>query len=351
MNRRFGAASKSPMSAKLCAAALLAACVLLAAPAARALDRSSLLHLAPSVLKIEAISPEGRFQLGSGVIVADRKVVTNCHVTRHAERLHVVKGGVRWPARAQAADVEHDLCVLDVPLLEGDPVPIAAAVDLKVGQSVLAMGYTGGVGMQLSEGAVVALHRWSGSSIIQSSNWFSSGASGGGLFDAQGTLVGILTFRLRGGAAHYFAAPADWVRTALDDPARFQRPAPLPGRSFWERPAEEQPEFLQAAALEQQGKWPALAGLAERWAETDAGDPEAFYLLGVAYDGLQRHTESVEALQRCLQIDPSYSRAWARLARIHKRQGRLGDARQALARLASLDAARARDLTNELEQP
>jgi serine protease Do len=166
------------------------------------IDRSRMLYVAPSVLKIEAVSPEGRYQLGSGVIVAPGKVVTNCHVTRHAERIDVVRAGVRWRVASQAADLLRDLCVLRVPRLEGEPVAMGKAGALKAAQDVMAIGYTGGVGVQLSEGDVVALHTWSGGHIVQSSNWFSSGASGGGLFNADGALVGILTFRLRGGAKH-----------------------------------------------------------------------------------------------------------------------------------------------------
>ncbi|WP_428422015.1 trypsin-like peptidase domain-containing protein [Methylibium sp.] len=314
-------------------------------------DRAALIRLAPSVLKIEAVNAAGSFQLGSGVIVGPGKVATNCHVTRHAERVQVVKGGVRWVADLQAADILHDLCLLHVPRLDGEAVPIARAAGLRQGQHLLAMGYTGGAGIQLSEGDVVALHRWSGSQIVQSSNWFSSGASGGGLFDADGALVGILTFRLRGGARHYFAAPADWLLGQLNDEMPYNAIAPLPGKSFWEQPDAEQPYFLQAAALEQAEQWAALAQLAERWQQEIDDDPEAPYLLGVAFDGLQQPAPSIRAFQLSVQIDPAYNRSWVRLAQIYKRQGQLREARQAVAHLATLDPRQARELAAELEKP
>lgn len=320
-------------------------------PAQAEIDRASLISLAPSVLKIEAVDAAGRFQLGSGVIVAPGKVVTNCHVTRNARRVQVVKGGARWGASLQAADMQRDLCVLQVPRIEGPPVPIARASSLKMGQDVLAIGYTGGVGLQLSEGGVVALHRWSGSQIVQSTNWFSSGASGGGLFNADGALVGILTFRLRGGAAHYFAAPADWLLGVLDQEPAYAAVAPLPGESFWEGPLENQPLFLQAAALEQRRHWPALAQLAERWGQEDSGDPEPAYLLGVARDGLQQPDEAIAAFRRSLDLDPTYARSWARLAQIYKRRGLAAEARQALTRLSALDPNQGRDVAAELEKP
>lgn len=325
---------------------------LAASPAANAeIDRASLIGLAPSVLKIEAVDANGRFQLGSGVIVAPGKVVTNCHVTRNASRVQVVKGGVRWGASLQAADMRRDLCVLKVPRIDGQPVPIARASSLKMGQDVLAIGYTGGVGLQLSEGGVVALHRWSGSQIVQSTNWFSSGASGGGLFNADGALVGILTFRLRGGATHYFAAPADWLLGLLDNDGDYASVAPLPGESFWEGPLENQPLFLQAAALEQKNLWPALAQLAERWSQEDAADPEPAYLLGIARAGLQQTEAAIAALRRSLDLDPTYARSWAQLARIYQRRGQSADARQAMARLTALDPNQAREVAADMEKP
>lgn len=331
---------------------VLLAATLLPWAAEAAMDRTALVQVAPSVLRVEAVSASGGFQLGSGVIIGVGRVVTNCHVTRKAQRVYVVQQGVRWPATLQSADVMRDLCVLQVPNIEGDVVPIARAVTLKVGQPVMAIGYTGGVMLQLSEGAVVALHRWEGSKMIQSSNWFSSGASGGGLFNAAGELVGILTFRLRGGAAHYFAAPADWlIHDGIDDESRYSAIGPLSGDSFWELHADEQPFFLQAAALEQRRLWEPLARLAERWSAVAADEAEAAFLLGVAYDGLGRIEASIDALRRCLMVDPGYTRSWVRLALIYKRQGRTRDVRMALGSLATLDPEQARELSSELEKP
>jgi S1-C subfamily serine protease len=42
--------------------------------------------------------------------------------------------------------------------------------------------------------------------VIQTSTAFTSGASGGGLFDEDGRLVGILTYRLRGASGYYFSS-------------------------------------------------------------------------------------------------------------------------------------------------
>lgn len=230
---------------------LLAAAVAPFQPAHAVTDRAALVALGMSVLRIEAAGARG-YALGSGVAVAAGIVVTNCHVTRDAREIHVVRGGARWRVEAQAADVEHDLCLLRAPDVTARTVPLGRALALQTGQALLALGYTGGIEMSSSAGEVIELHRHDGAAVIQASSRFNSGASGGGLFDADGRLVGILTFRLRGGAAHYYAAPAEWVQRLLDDPApdAYRRVMPIEADRlpYWQRPCAAQPDFLRAAS-------------------------------------------------------------------------------------------------------
>ena len=289
----------------------------LAAIAAQAeTDRAVLLALSASVLKIEALSTQGGFALGSGVVVAPERVVTNCHVTRDALKINVLRGGVRWLAEAQATDIDRDLCLLNVPGLRASVVTIGRADRLALGQTVSALGYTGGVGIQHSEGEVIALHRFDGGRVIQSSTWFSSGASGGGLFDADLRLVGILTFRLRGGEVHSFAAPAEWLQGMLD-----AAPAPAdaqaqrdPSRklAYWQRPAEDRPWFLRAAVLERDDRWADLASLASDWTIADAADPEPWGLMGLALARMNRPAEARRAMGCARAIDPEFAAAHER---------------------------------------
>lgn len=220
-----------------------------ALPAARAqMDRAELVRVGASVMRVEAARAQGGFAMGSAVVVGDGLAVTNCHVTREARAIDLVRGELRWPARAQAADTEHDLCLLHAEGLPAPAVPLGRAEELQRGQAVVALGFTGGVLLQNSPGEVIGLHRLDGAPVVQVNNRFSSGASGGGLFDAGGRLVGILTFRLRGGAAHYFAAPSEWLQRLIDGgPSTFHAVAPLPAsdRAYWERPHASQPPFMR----------------------------------------------------------------------------------------------------------
>ncbi len=286
---------------------LLLVLALLPPAADAALERAELIGLAASVLRVEAPRASGGYSIGSGVAVGNDQVITNCHVTRDAKAIHVLRGGVRWPATAQAANAERDLCLLTVPGLVAPMARLGQAGSLAIGQMLSALGYTGGLGIQSSDGEVIELHRHDGGHVIQSSNWFSSGASGGGLFDASGNLVGILTFRLRGGETHYFAAPVEWVQQLIESARGTASSPSAQALPYWQVPADAQPRFLQAAVFRREARWSDLAALAREWLQTVADDAEPWHLLGVALARLDRPAEALTALECSLHLSPSHA--------------------------------------------
>jgi serine protease Do len=291
-----------------------------AAPAfGAALDPATLIKLSTSVLRVEVIRAQGGYSLGSGVVIGADTVVTNCHVTRDAREVAVLQAGLRLPAQSQRVDAYHDLCVLQVRGVESKrAVEFGQAA---IGQAVTAVGHTAGA-LQSSVGEVLALHRLDGGRVIQSTNYFNSGASGGGLFDADSRLVGILSFRLRGAAGHYFAMPAEWLAERLQGAKDEQpiEPRAASELAFWEHPLATQPFFLRAAALENDGDWRALQPLAIEWARHDASDPEPWYMLGLALDRQDRPGEARRALECSLAIAPDFASARAELERVSVRR-------------------------------
>jgi len=287
---------------------------LMAGGAVAVADTPPPIALGRSVLKLEARRAQGGYALGSAVVVAPNTLVTNCHVTREATLLQVMVGGLRHTVAAQTADLHHDLCVLHVPGLPAEPVALGNSASLHDGQPVFAVGYTGGMALQASTGQVVALHRLDGAQVVQVDNWFSSGASGGALFDDQQRLVGVLTFRLLGGQAHYFAGPVEWLQPLLRQAGAAVAPlatSPLP---YWQNLAAQQPPFLRAQRLLRDGQWQALAGLADDWLRADLGDAEPWYLAGLALGQLGRQPEARLALGCALQIAPAMEAARQALA-------------------------------------
>ena len=74
-----------------------------------------------------------------------------------------------------------------------------------------AIGAPQGLELSLSEGLVSGLRKDGGTTYIQTTAAISKGSSGGGLFDAQGRLVGITTMYVEGAQALNFAVPAEQI--------------------------------------------------------------------------------------------------------------------------------------------
>ena len=206
---------------------------------------------ADSLVKISAVAADGSQSFGSGVVIADDLVATACHVTREAKTIEVAHEGKRWVAMIESGSPAHDLCLISVSNLQLPAAAIRASESLRRGERVVAAGFPGGGDLAVHDGVVEGLYRYDGGNVIRTSATFDAGASGGGLFDDEGALVGLLAFRARSGAKLHFALPADWALpgtmvSSLLGPiaASTQRNA------FWEQPRASQPPFLGHAMLE-----------------------------------------------------------------------------------------------------
>ena len=153
----------------------------------------------------------GRSSQGSGVVIADEEVVTNCHVAISSSDIIVRTETQSLPAKLRYRDQGHDLCQLTVRGLKAKPVTRAAVATVAVGAKVYAIGAPQGLELTLSDGVVSSLRNLGGTSLIQTNAAISPGSSGGGLFDSSGRLIGITTFQSRTGQNLNFAVPTDWI--------------------------------------------------------------------------------------------------------------------------------------------
>jgi serine protease Do len=153
---------------------------------------------------------------GSGVVIADGRVLTNAHVLRGEEVAVRRADGEVALGRVAALDVALDVAVVAVdtggaPAVDWDP---AAVEDLRAGRAVFALANPGGRGLRTTFGLVTATgrsfrgpggRRIGGS--IEHSAPLPRGSSGGPLVDASGRLLGINSVRMEGGLL--LALPAD----------------------------------------------------------------------------------------------------------------------------------------------
>ncbi|MCQ9379735.1 serine protease [Methyloversatilis sp. XJ19-49] len=265
-------------------------------------DIAALIKLRPSVLKVEASDDKGNVSVGTGVAVGPGVIATACHVTARATTIRVVSNGERMQVSSQRAQVGRDLCLLDVPGASQVPVVELRSSPLKPGEELVALGYILGAAPRVSNGMVLQLHPHDGANVIQSTTPFTSGASGGGLFDREHRLVGVMTFKFRSGTDNQFSMPVEWIREGLALPGGVDV-APLSGLAFWNESDSALPAFLQTLRLQTEARWGELESRARGWIAGNSGDASAWHALGRAQIKQGHPVEGIAALERANALD------------------------------------------------
>jgi 2-alkenal reductase len=214
---------------------------------------------APSVAYIttESLQPAGFFRAevaqgaGSGFVWdAAGHVVTNFHVIEsvavnpnQGRVLVRLDSGQPIEATIVGTAPEYDLAVVKLKRVPTGikPIPIGTSRDLKVGQSVIAIGNPFGLQRTLTTGIVSALDRELPTAlfrevagVIQTDAAINPGNSGGPLLDSAGRLIGVNTaIRSASGSSSGvgFAIPVDLVNRIVPVLIVKGR-APLPGIGF-----------------------------------------------------------------------------------------------------------------------
>jgi serine protease Do len=276
--------------------------------AAASIEASELTSVKPAdlgaaVFKLSARDATGKVKNGSAVLIAPGKLLTTCHVTRDAESIQVHRAGTKTTAIPDVVDIEHDLCVLSASdLLESVPAQLAMPADLKVGDDVIAVGYSRSGMLSLSKGRLKALHHYGTVRVLQVSAPFDYGQSGGALFDAEGRLVGITAFKTLSGGDFHFALGFDGIYEEL-----LTREAGVPDTAsqktaFWERARHAQPLFLRAASLEAERDWKALLNVAQEWTASDDTNSASWFAVWRALSSLKRERDANLALSRAVAL-------------------------------------------------
>jgi serine protease Do len=190
--------------------------------------------LSRSIVKIQAISANGKQNLGSGVIIAPNKIATNCHVMHAANRAFLVQNEQLYRVIAQAATPELDVCILKTEHLNLPVTDLADNETINIGDDIMLSGYPFALSLRMRQGKVIALHPYGTEQIIEVNAGFNHGASGGGVFDSNGKLIGLMTFMgQEDGTMHFYAIPAAWLAMGLEQ--EFVPLKPFSERSFWEK--------------------------------------------------------------------------------------------------------------------
>lgn len=169
-------------------------------------------RVSPSVFRLLALNIKGNKDdvvQGSAVAVSDDIAITNCHVVEGKDAIGRKSGDTVTLFKVTGGSSQKDLCRLR----SSDKLKPVGAVrryaELKVGETVYAIGSPRSLENTLTEGIISGLRTLDGVRYVQTSAPISSGSSGGGLFDENGKLIGITTFKFRDGENLNFAVAID----------------------------------------------------------------------------------------------------------------------------------------------
>lgn len=174
---------------------------------------------------------------GSGIIVGandnELLIATNYHVVEGANSLEITFcDGKTASANVKGTDARMDLAVVAVPLKELsegtinsiDYAVIGDSDNIKVGETVIAIGNSLGYGQSVTVGVVSALNREMkvngiSGTFIQTDAAINPGNSGGALMNVYGELIGINSNKIGGSAVEGmgYAIPISAARPILEN--------------------------------------------------------------------------------------------------------------------------------------
>jgi serine protease Do len=167
--------------------------------------------------------------IGSGVVIADGRILTNAHNLRGDEVTVTFHDGRSESATVVGVDVDGDIAVLSANTGGIGPVEWNGAA-AEIGDPVFALSNPGGHGLRVTVGYISGTQRSfrgprgrkiAGS--VEHTAPLLPGSSGGPTVDPEGKLLGINTNRL--GEGFYLAIPADdTLRSRVDKLSRGETP-------------------------------------------------------------------------------------------------------------------------------
>lgn len=163
---------------------------------------------------------------GSGVIISkDGYIVTNNHVVDGANKITVrTKDGTEYSATLIGKDATTDLAVIKIEASDLSAAVMGSSNDLSVGDDAIAIGNPlGELGGTVTRGIISALDReitidGQSMTLLQTDTAINKGNSGGGLFNSNGELIGIVNAKSSGTSVEGlgFAIPIDTAKPVIE---------------------------------------------------------------------------------------------------------------------------------------
>jgi serine protease Do len=293
------------------------------AEAYKAPDHDLAFRLKASVAKVHVVTKNGGHGVGTGVVVAKDLVATNCHVLANTTGANITKFGDSFQPVSVKADWKHDLCILRFKFLDLKPVELGDSESIAYEQNIFSIGFPGGPPKPIiTNGKIKAIYPIDDSAIVRTDASFIMGASGSPVFNSEGKLIALSTFKSPGHAAYFYNLPVKWIKALLEKPESEEVATFKTDESpFWDAPEESRPFFMRVVLPYQNEKWPELEKIATDWVAKEPKSEEAHFYLGVAQEKLGKLPEAKAQFAEVLKLHPQHSGTLLELGLIAKQEG------------------------------
>lgn len=293
-------------------------------------------QLKASVVKVHVATSSGGHGVGTGVVVGKDLVATNCHVLANAVGAKITKFGDSFTPDALKADWKHDVCILRFQFLDMKPVKLGDSEALKYEQAIFSIGFPGGPPRpQTTQGKIKALYPLDDSQILRTDASFVMGASGSPVFDNDGKLIAISTFKSPGHDAYFYNVPVKWVKALLSAPETESLKTDI--SPFWDAPEEQRPFFMRVVLPYQNNRWLDVKKISQEWVSNEPDSPEALFYAGVAEENLGDLSKANQYFQQVLSLHPQHAATLIELGVMANRAGKTDEVEKMHVALKAID--------------
>ena len=302
-----------------------------------------LYDLKQSMVKIGVTTKTGGHGFGTGVAVTKDHVVTNCHVVGNANGISITKWGTEYPAESLQADWKHDLCILKVQYADLRPIAMADSSKLSYEQQVISISMPADSPAPfVALSTIKALYPFDAEGVIRTQAAFAIGASGSPVFDYNGKLIAISTFKSPGKNAYYYNMPINLVKNLLlTEPVALNSVHEAP---FWDAAENDRPFFMQIVLPYQNKRWQDVQAVAKNWVSKEPNNAEAWYYMGKAAENLGDIKTAKLHYQKVLSLQANHPPSLQALAFIAQNEGKQDEANKMLVVLKEINPQLVEDL-------
>lgn len=273
---------------------------------------------------------------GTGFVVASEGVViTNYHVIESGGQITAKShnGGLYNVTSVLSYNAALDIAALKIDAKNLDIVNLDDSASVKPGSEVVVIGNPAGLESTVSEGIVSAKRTLpSYEEVIQITAPISPGSSGSPVFNKDGKVIGIATFKVVAGESLNFAVPSNQIKevwlNAKKEGKAFDAAFINGNSNSLAKGSPEQDASLAASDLfrriknhEAAGKHFEMLSDAKNAVQLYQDSALAHRLLSDAFFYIKLNEDALSSAKRAIELDPKNTRAWNNLALILKAKG------------------------------